>query len=167
MANSVSLLIFGAGGYGQVVKELAGETGKFNAIEFLDDNSPLAIGKICESKKFLKDFPCAIIAIGNPEIRQKLFREIEEIGFEIVNIISDKSCISSSAKIGKGCVIEPFVTVSANSTIGNGVFLCAGSAVGHNGAVNDFCQVDYNGVVSVGATVPSKTKVVAGSVYNK
>jgi len=45
------------------------------------------------------------------------------------------------------------------------VFLCAGSVVGHNSVVNDFCQIDYNGVVSVSAAVPSKTKIVAGTVY--
>jgi len=81
MANSVNLLILGAGGYGQVVKELAEATGKFNRIEFIDDNSPLAIGKISESKKFLKEFPNVIIAIGNPDIREKLFKEVEDIGF--------------------------------------------------------------------------------------
>lgn len=166
MANSVNLLIFGAGGYGQAVKELAEEVGEFNRIEFLDDNNPLAIGKISECKEFVKDFPYAIIAIGNPETREKLFKKIEEIGFKLVNIISDKSRISLSAIIGKGCVVELNVTVSANSKIGNGVFPCAGSVVGHNSVVNDFCQVDYNGVISVGAEVPLKTKVVAGSVYN-
>ena len=46
MANYGNLLIFGAGGYGQVVKELAVETGKFNKIEFIDDNNPLAISKV-------------------------------------------------------------------------------------------------------------------------
>lgn len=167
MANSVNLLIFGAGGYGQVVKELAERTGKFNRVDFLDDNSPIAIGKINEYEKFLKDYPYAIIAIGNPEIREKLFKEIDIHGFEFINIISNNSNISDSAKIGRGCVVEPFVTVSANSVIGNGVFLCAGSVVGHNCVVNDFCQIDYNGVVSVGAEVPSKTKVVANSVFHK
>ena len=165
MVHYGNLLIFGAGGYGQVVKELAAETGRFNKIEFIDDNNPLAISKVSESEKFLKEFSCAIIAIGNPEIRQKIYNELEQIGFEIVNIISDKSYVSSSARIGKGCVIEPFVTVNANSTIGNSVILCAGSVVGHNSVVNDFCQIDYNGVVSVSAAVPSKTKIVAGTVY--
>ena len=127
----------------------------------------MAIGKISESEKFIKVFSCAVIAIGNPEIRQKIYNELEKIGFEIVNIISNKSYISSSAKIGKGCVIEPFVTVNANSTIGNSVILCAGSVVRHNSVVNNFCQIDYNGVVSVNAGVPSKTKIFAGTVYFK
>ena len=105
MEHSVNLLIFGAGGYGQVVKELAKETGKYNRIEFLDDNSSLSIGKISESEKFLKDFPYAIIAIGNPEIREKLFKEVEDIGFKLVNIISDKSYIAGSVKSGEGCII--------------------------------------------------------------
>ena len=167
MANYGNLLIFGAGGYGQVVKELAVETGKFNKIEFIDDNNPLAISKVSESEKYLKEFSCAIIAIGNPEVRQKIYNEIKQIGFEIVNIMSDKSYVSSSAKIGKGCVIEPFVTVNANSTIGNSVILCAGSVVGHNSVVDDFCQIDYNGVVSVNASVPAKTKICASTVYLK
>lgn len=165
MANSVNLLVFGAGGYGQVVKELAEDLGRFNRIEFLDDNSRMAIGKFSDSEKFLKDFSCAFIAVGNPDIREKLFNEAEELGFKLVNIISDKSNISLSAKIGRGCVIEPFVSVNANSVIGDGVFLCSGSVIGHNSEVNDFCQIDYNGVVSVGAEVPSKIKVKAGSVY--
>ena len=167
MANYGNLLIIGAGGYGQTVKELAEGTGEFNRIEFLDDNNSLAIGKIIDAKMFLKNFPYAIIAIGNSETREKLYKDFEEFGFKIINIIADKSYIAPSAKIGSGCVIEPFVSISANSAIGNGVFLCAGSAVGHNSVVNDFCQIDYNGVVSVGAEVPVKTKVFAGSVFRK
>lgn len=165
MENCVNLLIFGAGGYGQVVKELALQMGEFNRIEFLDDNSSLAIGKISDGGKFVKDFPYAVIAIGNPDIRERVFKEIEKSGFKIVNIISDKSNISLSAKMGKGCIIEHNVTISANCVIGNSVFLCASSVVGHNSVVNDFCQIDYNGVISVGSEVPAKTKVIAGSVY--
>ncbi|MDE7162859.1 MAG: hypothetical protein K2O44_02120 [Clostridia bacterium] len=165
MANYVNLLIIGAGGYGQVVKELAEDSGKYNRIEFLDDNNSSAIGKIADSKNFLRDFPYAVIAIGNPAVREKLFIELETVGFQLVNIMSAQSKISSSAKLGKGCVIEPNITVCANSVIGNGVILCAGSVVGHNATVRDYCQIDYNGVVAVGAELPAGTKVAAGSVY--
>ena len=167
MANFGNLLIVGAGGYGQAVKDLAEESGEFSRIEFLDDNSPLAIGKISEGKKFKEEFPFAIIAIGNPEMREKLFQEIDKLGYQFVNIISKQSYIASSAKIGKGCVLEPNVSVCANSVLGNGVFLCAGCAVGHNSIVRDMCQIDYNGVVSAGALVPQGTKVAAGSVFCK
>ena len=40
-----SLLIIGAGEYGQVIKEIA-ELNGFEKIEFLDDKNPIAIGKI-------------------------------------------------------------------------------------------------------------------------
>ena len=40
-----NLLILGAGQYGQVAKEIAEETGYFDKIAFLDDNSEQAIGK--------------------------------------------------------------------------------------------------------------------------
>ncbi len=160
-------MIIGAGGYGQVVKELAEETGEFLRIEFLDDNSSLAIGKISDAEKFLNDFPYAIIAIGNSEIRAELFDNFNKLGFRFANIICARSYIARSAKMGKGCIIEPNVSVGANSVIGDGVILCAGCAVGHNGIVHDMCQIDYNAVVSVGAEVPLRTKVAAGMVFRK
>jgi len=167
MANYRNLLIIGAGGYGQAVKDLAEKSGRFPRIEFLDDNSPLAIGKISEGEKFIEEFPFAIIAIGNSETREKLFHGFCKLGFQFVNIISEHSHIASSAKIGKGCVIEPNVSVGANSVIGNCVFLCAGSVAGHDSIIRDMCQIDYNAVVSVGTEVPWRTKVTAGSVFCK
>ena len=41
------LLIVGAGEYGHVVRELALQVG-YEKVEFLDDNSPIAVGKVSE-----------------------------------------------------------------------------------------------------------------------
>lgn len=43
----MKLLIIGAGGYGHLVKEIAVLNG-YEIVDFLDDNSPLAIGKVNE-----------------------------------------------------------------------------------------------------------------------
>ena len=47
----MNLLILGAGEYGQLIKELA--QNKYTTIDFLDDNSSVAIGKFEEYKKFV------------------------------------------------------------------------------------------------------------------
>ena len=43
------LIILGAGGYGRTVADVAGQTGQFDEIAFLDDNSaaPDVVGTCC------------------------------------------------------------------------------------------------------------------------
>ena len=61
----MNLLILGAGEYGQLVKELA--RNRYTTIDFLDDKSTAAIGKLEEYKKYVDKYE-AIVAIGNNEI---------------------------------------------------------------------------------------------------
>ena len=53
-----NLLILGAGQYGRVVKETAEAMGCFGKISFLDDNSPLALGKLDEYSRFAGKYAC-------------------------------------------------------------------------------------------------------------
>ena len=41
-----NLLILGAGQYGMVAKEIAESMRKYDHIDFLDDNNPIAVGKL-------------------------------------------------------------------------------------------------------------------------
>ena len=59
----MKLLTIGAGGYGRLVKEIAELTG-FSKPDFLDDNSPLAVGKIDELEKIEDKYDGSIVAIG-------------------------------------------------------------------------------------------------------
>ena len=162
-----NLLIFGAGQYGQVAKEIAKSTKNFNRIEFLDDNNEKAIGKICEYKKFKKEFSTAFVAIGNVEIRLKLIEELDGQGFEVVKIVSPTAQVSPSAQVKSGTIVEHMAVISANSFVGEGVFVCAGAIVNHNATVGDGCQIDCGSVVGSNAVVPPKTKLAYNEVFYK
>ena len=43
-----NLYILGAGGFGHVIKDMVEQSGKYKSIQFLDDNSNEAVGKISE-----------------------------------------------------------------------------------------------------------------------
>ena len=146
------LLILGAGEYGQLVKEIA--RNKYPVIDFLDDNSPVAIGEISDFEKYKVEYH-AIVAIGNPEKRKELFEKLESLGFDIPTIISDKAYISPSAELEQGCVIEPMAVVNTGAKIKRGTFINAGAVVNHNAVVNEFCQIDCNAVVGSNAKVPA------------
>ena len=70
----MKLLIVGAGGYGLLVREMAEAQGY--KVDFLDDNSPLAVGKVENLEKIEGEYDGSIVAIGNPEIKQKILRRM-------------------------------------------------------------------------------------------
>ena len=155
----MKLLIVGAGGYGLLVREMAEAQGY--KVDFLDDNSPLAVGKVENLEKIEGEYDGSIVSIGNPEIKQKILRRMKNL----VTLIHPTACVSVSAVIGTGCVIEANTVVNSNAVVNDGSFICAGAVVNHNAVVGKFCQIDCNAVVAVGAKVPESTKVQSCTVF--
>lgn len=154
-------MIVGAGGYGQVVKEIADS--EYHNIDFLDDNHPEAVGRIDALERIQNRYDGVIVAIGNPTIRNRVFQLIEKP----VTVIHPRAVVSESAKIGPGCVIEANCVINPNAVIKEASFICAGAVVNHDAVVNGFCQIDCNAVVESNATVPEGTKVESCTVFRR
>lgn len=160
---NTNLLIIGAGGHGKVVKEIAEEIGYTN-IAFLDDNSLEAIGKIEDSKCFLRKFQKAFVAIGNNKFRGELLNRLEQEGFEIPVLIHPSAYISKSSIIEKGTIIEPNAVVNANSKIGRGCIISVGSIVDHD-VILEYCvHVNAGVICKAGSVVTKEIKLEAGQV---
>ena len=160
-----NLLILGAGQFGLMVKEIAESMECFDKIDFLDDKSELAVGKLCDYANFLREYRYAVVAIGNPEIRLSYIQKLEESCFIVAIIASPRAYVAPSAQIMKGSIIEPMAVVQANSVVAIGSIISSGAVVRHNAFVGDVCHVDCNAVVMSGSMVRSKTKVEACTVY--
>lgn len=158
-----SLLIVGAGQFGQLVKEIA-ELSGYEKIDFLDDNSQIAIGKMSNYQKFIGEYTEFTVAIGNPLIRRNVVEQMEE-SFSLATIIHPSASISRSAKLKRGCVIEANSVVNSAAEIGKACLINAGSVVNHNSIVSDYCQIDCNAVVAAGVNVPENTKVHSCTVW--
>ena len=161
------LLIIGAGQYGQVVREMAVLNPEYKEVAFVDDSLPIAIGKINELESFYPEWKCAIVAIGNPEIKKEITRILIQIGFEIVNVIHPSAYISPSAKIGQGCVIEAMAVINTATILGSGVFVSPGAVINHNCCIMDFSHINCNAVIEAGCVVPEGVKIESGSVFAK
>ncbi len=161
-----NLLILGAGQYGSLVYDIAKDTKKFDKIDFLDDVSSKAIGKINEAKKFTKAYKFAIVAIGDSSKRLEFLKFLEKNGFEIPVLCSTKAYIAPSAHVSSGSIIEPMAVINSNSKIGRGCLICAGAVVNHNSIVKDGCQIGCNAVVPSTQTVPENTKLPCGCVFS-
>lgn len=155
-----SLLIVGAGGYGHLVKEIASLCG-YAKIDFVDDNSPEAIGTVSQLETLEEQYDASIVAVGNPIIRQEICKKMKKQ----ITLIHPSAIVSASAVIGVGCVAEAHTVINTAAIIENGSFICAGAVVNHNAIVGNYCQIDCNAVVSSGAKVPDGTKVLSCCVY--
>ena len=162
-----SLLILGAGQYGQVVRETAEAIGCFSKIAFLDDNSLLAIGKMMEYKRFAQEYANAFVAMGNPQLRKQWLDRLELAGYDLPVLIHPKAYVSPSAVLGKATIVEAMAVVNTEAVVEIGGLLCAGCVVNHNAHVLPVCQIDCNAVVASNATVPEGTKVCSGMVYER
>ncbi len=159
------LLILGAGQYGALVYEIAQSSNVFEKIDFLDDNSEIAIGKISDYKKFAGEYNCATVAIGNADIRLEFLNMLKDSGFKLPAIISPCAWVSPSAKISDGAIIEPNATVSTCSEIGFGCLVSAGAVINHNAVLSDGSHANCNSTVTARAEVPFKKKLSCGEVF--
>ena len=161
------LLILGAGQYGRVVRETADAMGCYAKIDYLDDNSAAAIGKLKDHGKFVQDYDCAFVAMGNPVLRRQWLDALRQAGFELPVLIHPRAFVSPTAKLGEGTIVEPMAVVNTEAVVEQGDLLCAGCIVNHNAHVMSCCQIDCGAVVASNALVPEGTKVHSGTVYDK
>lgn len=160
------LLVIGRGQYSYVVEEIAKNF--FDSVDFLDDNSSKdngVIGKIQDYVNFTNEYEYAIVSIGNPEVRLDLTNKLENAGYKIPTLISEKSYVSKTAKICDGCIVEPMAVINPNTVIAKCSLISAGAVVNHNSTVKSGCHIDCGAVVASNTTVEEKTKVPNGTVY--
>lgn len=160
-----NLLILGAGQFGKMVKEIAEDTGRFEKIDFLDDNSTQAVGTLSDYARYVSEYACAVVAIGNPDVRLSYLSQLESAGFTIETIVSPRAYVSPSAVLLAGTVVEPNATVQTGAYISKGCILSSGAVVRHNALVEEGCHMDCNSVLMSGVRLPSKTKVAALAVF--
>lgn len=165
----MNLLILGAGSHGHGVKETAQRLGVFEKISFLDDEivNDEVIGKCSDCKHFLREYPCAFVAIGDNKTREKYMNILRSIGFILPKLIHPDATISFSAKIGEGTIVMAQATVNANAQIGNGCILAAGSITNFGARLGNFVHLDCAATVTKDAVVDDLTMVESGEIISK
>lgn len=165
MSDVKKLLIVGAGGQGRFCREIALAMGCFEKIDFIDDNSGLAVGKLSEIESFKSEYDCAFVALGNNRLRSEVAEKLEALGFEIPVLIHPTAYISPCAVIGKGTVIAPKAVINTGAVIGEGCIASIGSLIDHDSSIGSFVHVNTGAICMAGSKVPAFTKVDAGEVY--
>lgn len=162
--NINKLLIVGAGGHGRCCLDIARES--YDQIAFLDDNhinkkinDCRVIDTINNMKLYYTDYKDIFIAIGNNKLRKKLTDQANNIGFNIISLISRKSIVSKYASIDKGTVIFPGSVVESNSFIGRGCIITANTTINHDVVIEDYVLIYSNSVIRPYTLIGSYTRI--------
>ena len=161
-----NLLIIGAGDYGQIAHEIAEAMEKFDKIDFLDDKSELAIGKVSDIEKYAGEYSFGIVAIGNPEIRNTLTNRLEENCYRIPVLVHPKAFVSKYASLKRGCIVEPMAVVNSETNVGECTFISAGAIINHSVLIDSYCHINIGAIVKARSVMPMFTKVDEGEVYH-
>ncbi len=160
VGDKMKLAIYGAGGLGREVLELAQE---INAVESrwdafcLIDDSPA-----CEQ---LGGYPVVplnalnpeqyeiVIAVGEPSLRRKLAQKVSAGGFRLATLVHPAARVSASCTIAEGCVICYGAFISCDSVIGRNVHLQPNASLGHD------CHIGQDSIISSYANLAGKCTV--------
>ena len=158
------LLIVGAGGFGRVTLE---HIAKDFECSFIDDgksigekvNGVTIVGKIADLSMLFSKYKKIVISIGNNKIREKVYKQAKQIGYDFPNVICDSAYISPCAQVGEGCVILNNVVIQNGARIGNAIVLNPGVEAHHDSVIGSFCCIYTNSVIRTYAEIVDGVKI--------
>lgn len=121
------LVILGAGGYGNTVKDIAEQLG-YEVIQLDDADETHPLASFTEYVNSSTEF---IPAFGNNEFRLSWLDRLQDAGALLATLIHPTAYISPKAKIGEGIVVLPHAIVNTDVTIDRGCILNLGCMVDH------------------------------------
>ena len=160
-----SLLILGAGGFGQMVKETAIALG-YEKVMFLDDaaKDEDVIGMCCDYVLKHEDYQEAVAAFGNNKTRLFWTDKLLEEGYEVSSIVHPSAIVSPSAVLEPGCFIMQRAVVNTHTKIERAALINSGAVVDHDSCVCAGAHIGLGSVVKANCTIESGQKVEAGEV---
>ena len=173
------LVIIGASGHGKVIADIAFLTG-YDQVDFLDDNPAVkmvekynVLGARTLAAKLAREGCDFVVGIGNATIREKIQKEIETAGCNVVTLIHPSAVVSYDVQLGKGTVVMANAVINAGTVIGEGCIINTCASVDHDNVIGAYSHISVGtqtaGTVSlgercwlgIGAVVSNNISVVA------
>lgn len=160
-----SLLILGAGGFGQMAKEMALELG-YERVVFLDDaaDGEDVIGRCCDYALWRSAYPEAVAAFGNNKTRLYWTDKLLAAGYQVPALVHPSAVVSPSAVLESGCFVMQRAVVNTHTKLERAVLINSGAVVDHDSVVCAGAHVGLGSIVKANCTIESGRKVEAGEV---
>ena len=168
------IIIIGSGFHSKIVYDEISRQKKYKVLGYLSNDHKknhsikkvVYLGKIADLKKIkLKNFFC-IIAVGQGDVRETIFKEINKLKIKIKweKIISKDAIISADTKIGEGSVIISGSIINVGTKIGNHCLINTGSSIDHDNNFKNFSGCGPRTITGGNVSVGEKSYIGLGSV---
>ncbi len=144
------LLIIGASGQGKVAVDIAKKLNKYEEIYFFDDREDVkscmqfsVVGKMRDVYNYLENAD-VFVAIGNAEVRKKIFIELKQNNANIVTLVHPNAVIGENVSIGEGSVVMAGAIINPDAEIGKGCIINTSASVDHDCKISDYTHVSVD-----------------------
>ncbi|WMJ78644.1 MULTISPECIES: acetyltransferase [unclassified Sedimentibacter] len=173
------ILLIGGGGHCKSVLDSLIQAEQYSEIGIIDKNENigkhvLGISIVgCDDdliKLYRSGYNNAFVtlgSIGDAKHRIKLFSMLEEIGFEIPNIVDSTSIISKDVNMSGGIYVGKNAVVNAGVSIGKGVIINTSSIIEHDCKVESFSHIATGSVLCGEVHVEENVHIGANSVVKQ
>jgi len=154
------IAIYGAGGHGKVVADIARLNG-YDDILFIDDgmDGHLSFGDFVQMKA---DIPVAF-GVGDAHIRAALYRKCLEYGLHVQTLIHPNAVLAEGVQIGEGTVVMANSVVNSDTLIGKCCILNTSSVVEHDNRIGDFVHISPKAACAGDVAIGDYTHIGMGS----
>lgn len=191
------MIIIGAGGYAKELVEVFFQKGETDRIAFYDDINP-DDGKlvfdcypVLRNETQVKDYFLTkgnefAIGIGNPLLRNMLYKRFIDFGGSLTSVISSKAHIgsfdvrigagtnifdgavfSNCTETGIGCIVYYNAVITHNCKLGNFVQVSPGVSILGSVLIDDYVMIGGNATILPKVTVGKNAVIAAGAVITK
>ena len=149
---SKKLVILGAGGYANTVKDVSEQLG-YDVIAMLDDR--FADRTLDSFTKYIADDTEFIPAFGNNEFRLSWCDKITRADGRLATVVHPTAYVSPTASIEKGVVVLPKAVINTDVT---------GAIVDHGCVIEQGCHICLGAIVKGENRIAALSKIEAGEV---
>ena len=168
------LFLWGAGGHGRVVLDIARAMGGFGPIAFLDDGAPRDGGEFCGcavfagleevERRHASGSAGLAIAIGSNRARARCAAVALERGWELETLVHPSAVVSPSARLGAGTVVMPRAVINAGAVVGRNCIVNSGAIVEHDCRIGDHVHLSPGAILGGGVTLEDAVHMGLGSM---
>ena len=159
--NPEAVVVIGSGGHAKVVIELVRAEGKYQIKGctglggggFVLGDVPILGTDSVLPAIWADGTRRAFVAIGDNHLRLRLFAQVSEMGFELINAVSPNAVVSPSATLGRGIAIMAGAIINASAEIGDGAIINTNAGVDHD------CRIGRGAHIGPGSTLAGNVEI--------
>ena len=176
MKTKKKIILIGAGGHGVSCVDVIEKENKYKIYGFIDEKKKNFFSKykIIGSDKDLvrirKTVDNALITVGqikNLFLREKIFKKLLKLKFNLPVFVSPLAYVSNNASIGEGTIIMHKAIINTKAKIGKNCIINTGAIIEHNVIIEDNCHVSTGSIVNGGAVIKSNSFIGSGAVVKQ